>query len=296
MQFVHGLGFVEPVALVRQGGKAQHRRQDRETGQDPVTASIGARPGARAGRASAAASVGAGDSMPARVYQPVPGRPLGALTRCGMTETKHPGQRYCHPLAHDRPLISGRPVRRGIPILAALAAAGPRRAAAARARRVAALPRAAPRPQGADLDVHPARSCRRTPRPILDELHTLGVDSVHLYMHWADIAPSPTSRRRPSFNAADPAAYPAAGWAVYDALVRGLAARGMTLYLDLVPPVPRWASGPGAPHPASQTEWRPSAPDFAQFVRAVGTRYSGHYVPAGRLTPPAPGQVLVDLE
>ena len=64
-----------------------------------------------------------------------------------------------------------------------------------------------------------------------------------------------------------------------------LAARGMTLYLDLVPPVPRWACGPGAPHPASQTEWRPSAPDFAQFVHAVGTRYSGHYVPAGQSLP-----------
>ena len=126
---------------------------------------------------------------------------------------------------------------------------------------------------------------RADPSPMLDELHTLGVDSVHVYMHWTDIAPSPASRRRPSFNAADPAAYPASGWTAYDAVARGAAARGMTLYLDLVPPVPRWASGPGAPHPASQTEWRPSAPDFAQFVRAVGTRYSGHYMPAGGSRP-----------
>ncbi|MDQ6748638.1 MAG: hypothetical protein M3010_11120, partial [Candidatus Dormibacteraeota bacterium] len=122
----------------------------------------------------------------------------------------------------------------------------------------------------------------------LDELHRLGVDSVHLYMHWSDVAPNPTSRRRPSFAAADPAGYPASSWTNYDAIVRGTAARGMTLYVDLVPPVPRWASGPGAPHPASQTEWRPSASEFAQFVRAVGTRYSGHYVPAGdsRSLPP----------
>jgi hypothetical protein len=123
------------------------------------------------------------------------------------------------------------------------------------------------------------------PSPMLDELHTLGVDSVHVYMHWSDIAPSPASRQRPSFNAADPAAYPASGWTTYDAVARGVAARGMTLYLDLVPPVPRWASGPGAPRPASQTEWRPSAPDFGQFVRAVGARYSGHYVPAGGSRP-----------
>ena len=123
------------------------------------------------------------------------------------------------------------------------------------------------------------------PSPMLDELHTLGVDSVHVYMHWTDIAPNPTSRQRPSFDAADPAAYPASGWNTYDAVARGLAARGMTLYLDLVPPVPRWASGPGAPKPASQTEWRPSAQAFALFVRAVGTRYSGHYVPPGASRP-----------
>lgn len=119
------------------------------------------------------------------------------------------------------------------------------------------------------------------PSPMLDELHTLGVDSVHVYMHWSDIAPDPSSSRRPSFDAADPAAYPPSGWNTYDAVARGIAARSMTLYLDLVPPVPRWASGPGAPQPASQTEWRPSAQAFALFVRAVGTRYSGHYVPPG---------------
>jgi hypothetical protein len=123
------------------------------------------------------------------------------------------------------------------------------------------------------------------PSPMLDELHTLGVDSVHVYMHWSDIAPSPASRQRPNFNAADPAAYPASGWTTYDAVARRLAARGMTLYLDLVPPVPRWASGPGAPKPASQTEWRPSAAAFGQFVHAVGIRYSGHYVPAGASAP-----------
>lgn len=123
------------------------------------------------------------------------------------------------------------------------------------------------------------------PSAILDELHHLGVDSVHVYMHWSDIAPDASSTRRPSFDAASPAAYPASGWRVYDTVARGVAARGMQLYVDLVAPAPRWASGPGAPHPASQTQWRPSAPEFTQFVRAVGTRYSGHYAPAGGSRP-----------
>jgi hypothetical protein len=59
----------------------------------------------------------------------------------------------------------------------------------------------------------------------------------------------------------------------------------MGLIFDLVPPPPRWAAGKGAPDPATQPEWRPSASEFEQFVRAVGTRYSGHYIPPGQSRP-----------
>ncbi len=123
------------------------------------------------------------------------------------------------------------------------------------------------------------------PGPTLDQLKRLGVDRVHIYLHWADIAPDPTSPRRPSFNAEDPGAYPAAGWAPFDAVIRGAQARGMGVDLDLVPPPPRWAEGKGAPDPATQPEWRPSALLFGQFVRAVGTRYSGRYTPSGSSHP-----------
>lgn len=123
------------------------------------------------------------------------------------------------------------------------------------------------------------------PPGTIAELKRLGVDTVHVYMHWADIAPDPTSTTKPGFDATDPAAYPAAGWAAYDAIVRETKAAGMGVMLDLVPPPPRWASGKGAPHPATQPEWRPSASEFEQFVRAVGTRYSGHYTPPGSSTP-----------
>ncbi len=119
------------------------------------------------------------------------------------------------------------------------------------------------------------------PNTTLDELKRLGVDTVHIYMHWADIAPDPSSRTKPAFDATDPAAYPATGWAPYDAIVRDVKAHGMSLIVDLVPPPPDWASAPGAPDPSTQPEWRPSPSEFEQFVRAVGTRYSGHYVPAG---------------
>jgi hypothetical protein len=132
-------------------------------------------------------------------------------------------------------------------------------------------------PSNAELGTNPA--------PVLDELKTLGVDTVHLYMHWSDIAPDAGSRRRPRFNAANPAAYPASGWANYDAIIRDTVARGMKVLVDLVAPPPDWASAPGAPDPPTQPEWKPSAAQFGLFVKAVGRRYSGHYTPPGSSSP-----------
>jgi hypothetical protein len=120
----------------------------------------------------------------------------------------------------------------------------------------------------------------------LDLLKQLGIDRVHIYLHWADVAPDPTSSRRPAFDATDPAAYPASGWAPFDGALRALAARHMTVDLDLVPPPPDWAGGKGAPRSKTpHPEWNPSAAQFGQFVRSVGTRYSGHYTPPGSSRP-----------
>ena len=130
-----------------------------------------------------------------------------------------------------------------------------------------------------------ANELNANPTQTLDELQRLGVDQIHVYLHWSDVAPAPASPHRPAFDAADPAAYPAAGWAIFDTIVRDAIARRMTVDLALVPPPPRWAEGNGAPSPSTQTEWRPSVPEFGQFVRAVGTRYSGHYVPPGATGP-----------
>jgi hypothetical protein len=119
----------------------------------------------------------------------------------------------------------------------------------------------------------------------LDLLKQLGVERVHVYMHWADIAPDPNSPRRPAFAATRPSAYPASGWAPYDAVVRSLAARHLGIDLDLVAPPPRWGSGPGAPDPATQPFWHPSAAQFGLFVQAVARRYSGSYTPPGQSSP-----------
>ncbi|MGI8715036.1 MAG: hypothetical protein ACR2NR_18010 [Solirubrobacteraceae bacterium] len=119
----------------------------------------------------------------------------------------------------------------------------------------------------------------------LNNLQSLGVDRVHIYMHWADIAPDPTSRHRPAFNAADPAAYPAKGWAAFDAVIRDAKARGIGVDLALVAPPPLWAAGKGAPGSQPQPEWHPSAAEFGEFVHAAGVRYGGTYVPSGASRP-----------
>lgn len=138
---------------------------------------------------------------------------------------------------------------------------------------------------GPESMVTPASEVIADPVGTINALHALGVDRVHVSLTWNSVAPDSNSRGRPSLNLADPASYPASAWAPYDAIVRQLKVDHMGIDMDFFPPAPRWASAPGAPHPARQTMWRPNPADFAAFVRAVGTRYSGHYTPPGASTP-----------
>ncbi len=127
------------------------------------------------------------------------------------------------------------------------------------------------------------------PGPKLDLLRQLGVRDIHTGISWAAIAPHPQSRHRPVFAAADPSAYPPAGWTLYDQIARAAAARGMQLTLALIPPAPIWATGTATTatrdHPSERPYWQPSPTEYEQFVRAVGIRYSGHYTPAGASRP-----------
>ncbi len=120
----------------------------------------------------------------------------------------------------------------------------------------------------------------------------LGVDRVRVVLPWNAIAPDGGSSVRPGgFDAADPAAYPAANWAIYDTIAREAVKDGIGLDFTLSAPPPRWAEGPGAPDPSADTQWKPSAHEFGLFVRAVGSRYSGSYKPSGS-SPPLPRVVF----
>jgi hypothetical protein len=116
-------------------------------------------------------------------------------------------------------------------------------------------------------------------------LQSLGVSVVRLDMNWTAIAPDPASLRKPTFDAKDPNAYPAASWAKYDPLIRGLTARHIGIDLALIGPPPLWAEGRGAPSRTTQPEWKPDAGAYADYAHAVGTRYSGHFTPPGASRP-----------
>jgi hypothetical protein len=152
--------------------------------------------------------------------------------------------------------------------------------------RTAVLPKANPHRNDLETIFTEGSAIFADPTGEIAQLHALGVDRVRVSFGWDTIAPDASSRKVPHFNAANPAAYPAASWAPYDEIVRLLALDHMGLDLVLAPPPPLWASGKGAPAPAdTHPYWEPSAQRFGEFVKAVGTRYSGHYTPPGQSSP-----------
>ncbi len=104
----------------------------------------------------------------------------------------------------------------------------------------------------------------------LDELRELGADTIRIEVKWNEVAPSNNASKRPAFDAADPSAYP--GFAPYDELVRSVTARGFRILVTLTGDAPRWATSG-----ARGGNYKPSSAEYAKFVTAVGTRYSGRF-------------------
>jgi hypothetical protein len=103
----------------------------------------------------------------------------------------------------------------------------------------------------------------------LDELRSLGVDVVRLNVRWNRYAPSPRSKRRPSFDATDPNAYPLGE---VEAAVDGARARGMQVILTPTGPGPAWASRcSGSVNKRRICD--PSPVEFGRYVTALGRRY-----------------------
>ncbi|MFN8150899.1 MAG: hypothetical protein U0R24_07210 [Solirubrobacterales bacterium] len=108
----------------------------------------------------------------------------------------------------------------------------------------------------------------------------LHADIIRVNMYWAVVGfnqpTNPTDPDDPNYD-----------WSLYDNAIRGAAADGFDIDLT-VTNAPAWAEGPNRPsdldrYPAGS--WKPNAQAFADFARAVATRYSGSFTPAGELEP-----------
>src|SRR3954454_10506899 len=112
----------------------------------------------------------------------------------------------------------------------------------------------------------------------LDKFKALGTNIVKVRVEWRDIAPDPSSRRKPTgFDATDPNAYPEGAWAALDAAVRGIVARGMAPFLMVGPPAPDWATTGSTRKYVGV--WKTDPVEYANFVSAIGRRYSGSQGP-----------------
>ncbi|MGE4427769.1 MAG: hypothetical protein AB7G37_15065 [Solirubrobacteraceae bacterium] len=118
----------------------------------------------------------------------------------------------------------------------------------------------------------------------LDQMARLGAQRIRVSVFWERFAPDPKSTTRPSFDATDPNAYPAAAWKVLDEVIAGVHRRGMAINLNPTAPMPLWA-GSGFFDAAVNPVTNPSAEEFGAFMTALGRRYDGTFVPAGQSAP-----------
>jgi hypothetical protein len=115
----------------------------------------------------------------------------------------------------------------------------------------------------------------------LNDLDSLGVDTVHVSITWKTLAPSPNSAKPPKGkDLSNPQTYRYARWADLDRLVRGAQLRGMDVLVTPTAPGPLWGNS------CSKKErkkarikgiCKPKASLYGKFVTALGKRYSGSY-------------------
>ncbi len=98
----------------------------------------------------------------------------------------------------------------------------------------------------------------------LAQLKHLGVHALRVELAWADVAPGAKANRKPSFEAAKPAAY---NWSLYDWLLGKAQELKWPVLLTVTSPVPHWAS---ANHTSLGS---PNGKDFKEFMTAVGLHY-----------------------
>src|SRR3954454_3284044 len=115
----------------------------------------------------------------------------------------------------------------------------------------------------------------------LNDLQSLGVNTVHLNISWKNLAPSANSSKPPKGKTlSDPKTYRYARWADLDGLVRKAHLRGIDVLLTATAPAPRWGSSCSAKERRKariKGICKPKTSLFGKYVTALGKRYSGTY-------------------
>ena len=125
------------------------------------------------------------------------------------------------------------------------------------------------------------------PAADVQQFRALGANTLRVLLFWYQVAPKANSRSAPhNFEASDPNAYPAKNWSQWDAIVQAANAAGIKVDLDITGGPPAWAQGRGVPSKflSHHFGWAVNASDYGSFVKAVATRYSGHFKPKGQST------------
>lgn len=106
----------------------------------------------------------------------------------------------------------------------------------------------------------------KTRAKALSQMQHLGVRAIRVELSWRDVAPSPNSSRRPTFEAPNPASdY---RWGPYDAALEAAHKLHWQVLLTVTAPVPKWAT---STHRDFLT--RPDDRDFQEFMTAIGRHY-----------------------
>jgi Cellulase (glycosyl hydrolase family 5) len=116
----------------------------------------------------------------------------------------------------------------------------------------------------------------------LNEIKSLGVDTLRIEFKWNEIAPKASDKTKPNFDAANPAAYfgdldAYPGFGQYDDLVRRADEMGFRILITITGDAPRWATAGGKSSSFATANWGVSAGEYGKFAAAVAKRYSGKF-------------------
>jgi hypothetical protein len=149
---------------------------------------------------------------------------------------------------------------------------------------LAPSPAAASKTQWSIFEDHTAlvQSNLRKRVDTLEKIKSLGVDTLRIEFRWHEIAPSPKSKSKPTFDAANPAAYQGSfngypGFGQYDDLVVRAHQLGFRILATITGDAPRWATAGGRGGSFATANYLVNATEYASFAEAVARRYAGNF-------------------